>query len=179
MSKKLLASLLMLGGVFGAAHPASAAGDEAFFKRVVGQWTGPGQIVAGKYKGTKFVCNFDGSQAAKSPGMALAGSCRMGLFSQKMNAAVERKNGGYSGAFLDGAAGKGLDIVSGNVDGNTVVFGLNRKQLRGAMIAKLAGQDALDITVAVRVGSELVPVIGISLKRGEPLVKQTALESRR
>ena len=67
--------------------------------------------------------------------------------------------------------------MSGNIDGNTVVFGLNRKQLHGAMIAKLAARDQLNITVSVRVGEELVPVIGMSLKRDEPLVKQTALEN--
>lgn len=177
MSHKLLAGLLLAGSVAAASAAPLAAGDEVFFKKVVGQWNGPGQIVAGKYKGTKFVCNFDGSEADKTPGMALEGSCRMGLFSQKMRAEVERREGGYTGAFLDGAEGKGLDIVSGNVDGDTVVFGLNRKQLRGAMIAKLADEDRLDITVSVRVGGELVPVIGMSLKRGEPLVKQTALEN--
>ncbi|GGD91242.1 hypothetical protein GCM10011390_07510 [Aureimonas endophytica] len=174
MSQRFAAGLLV--AVLAATAPAHAANDDAFFKRVVGQWNGPGEIVAGKYKGTKFVCTFDGSQTASTGGIALDGSCRMGLFSQKMQASVERAAGGYQGSFLDGSEGKGLDIISGNVDGDTVVFGLNRKQLRGAMVAKLAAENRLNVTVSVRVGGELVPVIGMNLKRGEGLVKQTALE---
>ncbi|WP_152048439.1 hypothetical protein [Aureimonas psammosilenae] len=178
MSHGFAAGLVLAAALATAsAAPASAAGDDVFFRKVVGQWAGPGEIVAGKYKGTKFVCTFDGIDNAKSPGMALDGSCRMGLFSQKMRAEVARNTAGYQGSFLDGAEGKGLDIISGNVDGNTVVFGLNRKQLKGAMVAKLMEKDVLAITVSVRVGGELVPVIGMNLKRGEPLVKQTALEN--
>ena len=30
-----------------------------FFQSVEGKWVGPGEIVAGKYKGTKFTCSFD------------------------------------------------------------------------------------------------------------------------
>ncbi|KAB0680850.1 hypothetical protein [Aureimonas leprariae] len=177
MPKKLVAGAFLAAAAFAVSAPSAFAGDEAFFRQVVGQWTGPGQIVAGKYKGTKFVCNFAGIEAEKAPGMALDGSCRMGLFSQNVRAEVQRRNGGYEGSFLDGAEGKGLDIVSGNIDGNTVVFGLNRKQLHGAMIAKLAERDQLNITVSVRVGAELVPVIGMSLKREDAPVKQTALEN--
>lgn len=157
------------------AAPARAGGDEVFFEKVVGQWAGPGEIVAGKYKGTKFVCSLTGEPQGGEPGMALDGSCRVGLFSQKMRAAVSLQGGSYKGAFLDGALGKGLDIVSGSVAGNSMVVGLDRKQLKGAMIAKLEGRDTLNISVSVRVAGNLVPVIGMSLKRGESLVKQTSL----
>ena len=154
--------------------PALADQDEAFFHQVVGQWSGPGEIVAGKYKGTKFVCNFAGSEHATQIGMALDGSCRVGLFSQDMRAEVKRSGATYRGAFQDGARGKGLDIISGQVQGDHIVFGLDRKQLKGAMIARLKDRDTMAITISVRVSSELVPVIGMNLKRTGP-VRQSAL----
>ena len=82
-----------------------------------------------------------------------------------MRAEVVRSGRSYRGAFQDGAAGKGLDIVSGEVAGDRMVVGLDRKQLKGAMIARLADDDSLAITVSVRVSSQLVPVIGMNLKR--------------
>ncbi len=60
--------------------------------------------------------------------MTLDGSCRVGVFTQKM-ATVERQGHGYRGTFMDGG-GKGLDVVSGNVDGRRVVLALNRSALK-------------------------------------------------
>ncbi len=139
--------------------------DSEFFSNVEGDWSGPGEIVAGKYKGTKFICNFTGTTPSGSAGMALDGSCRVGLFTQKMSAIVERNGRGYTGKFLDGAKGKGLDVTSGNVNNGRVVFGLHRKQLRGAFLANLSDPDSMKVTVSVRVGKDLVPVIGMNLKR--------------
>ena len=156
------------------ATPALADQDAVFFHQVVGQWSGPGEIVAGKYKGTKFVCDFAGSEHASSTGMALDGSCRVGLFSQDMRAEVKRSGTSYRGAFQDGAKGRGLDIVSGQVQGDHIVVGLDRKQLKGAMIARLKDRDTMAITISVTVASELVPVIGMNLKR-TGAVRQSAL----
>lgn len=157
------------------ATPAFADPDEAFFHKVIGQWSGPGEIVAGKYKGTKFVCDFAGSEHATQTGMALDGSCRVGLFSQDMRAEVRRAGTSYRGAFQDGAKGKGLDIVSGQVEGDHIVVGLDRKQLKGAMIARLKDRDTMAITISVTVASQLVPVIGMNLKR-TGAVRQSALK---
>lgn len=140
--------------------------DKAFFDQAEGNWSGPGEIIAGKYKGTKFICNFIGSTPGKKAGMTLDGSCRVGVFNQKMKATVERLGNGYKGKFLDGAAGEGMDIVSGNVvGGNKAVFGINRKKLKGAMVAKMASDDAMVVTVSVKVEDRMIPVIGMSLKR--------------
>ncbi len=125
----------------------------------------PGEIVAGKYKGTKFVCDLAGTTPAGAVGMTLDGTCRVGVFSQPMKATVVRVGSSYSGKFNDGAAGKGLDVTSGSVNGNKVVFGLNRKQLNGAMLAHVSGPNTMNVTVSVRVEKELVPVIGMSLRR--------------
>ena len=139
--------------------------DKPFFQRAAGTWSGPGEIIAGKYKGTKFVCNFDGSTPDRVAGMTLDGSCRVGVFSQKMSATVKFAGNGYRGSFLDGAAGKGLDIIAGNVTGSKGVFTVNRKQLRGAMTARMTGPDTMAVTVSVKVGSQMVQVLGMGLTR--------------
>ena len=177
MSRSLAAGLALTLALSSAtALPAYADSDEAFFQRVSGTWSGPGEIVAGKFKGTKFVCNFEGARHARNVGVALDGSCRVGLFSQPMRAEVVRSGRSYRGAFQDGAAGKGLDIVSGDVRGDKIVVGLDRKQLKGAMVARLDGDDALAITISVKVQSQLVPVIGMNLKR-EGGTRQSALSN--
>lgn len=141
--------------------------DRKFFDSVKGDWTGPGEIVAGKYKGTKFTCTFTGTTPAVKLGMTLDGGCRVGVFTQKMSATVEHKGSkGYKGIFMDGAEGKGLDIISGNVvDSSKVVLAINRNQLKGVMQARIADENTMSVTVSVRVEKQLVPVIGMNLKR--------------
>lgn len=153
--------------VFGSLDEASASErDKRFFRQVEGEWSGAGEIVAGKYKGTKFTCNFTGSTPDGKIGMSLDGGCRVGLFTQKMNATVEHKGRqGYRGTFMDGAGGQGLDVVGGNVSGGKVVLTLNREKLRGAMLARLPDDNTMHVTVSVRVESQMVPVIGVNLKR--------------
>ena len=147
-----------------AATPA-LADDRRFFDDLRGRWTGPGEIVAGKYRGTRFSCVLDGIPTNAEPGMTLDGKCRVGLFSQRITATLARDGRSYKGAFLDGAAGKGLDVVSGNVSGDRVTVAMQRDQLTGAMVARRKADDNLTITVSVRIRDELVPVIGMDLSR--------------
>jgi hypothetical protein len=161
---KIAATILAISAL--CSSPALADNsDSAFFKKVTGKWAGPGEIVAGKYKGTKFTCNFDGSTATASNGMTMDGTCRVGVFTQAMKATVAMSGGSYKGSFLDGSSGKGLDITAGNVAGNRATFSLNRKQLNGAMLARLTSGSDMNVTISVRVNKEMVPVIGMSLKR--------------
>jgi hypothetical protein len=149
-----------------AAAPVFAADqDKQFFEGVQGEWAGAGEVVAGKYKGTKFNCQFKGSSHVQKVGMELDGSCRVGVFTQAMSARFEQTGKTYSGTFLDGAEGKGLNVTSGNVSGDKAIFGLHRAQLRGAMLARLADPNTMNVTVSVRVNEDMVPVIGMSLKR--------------
>ena len=53
----------------------------------------------------------------------------------------ERQGDPLQNRFQDGAKGKGLDIVSGNVDRDRIIVGLDRKQLKGAMVARLADAE--------------------------------------
>lgn len=140
--------------------------DRRFFNDVEGQWSGPGEIVAGKYKGTKFMCNFTGATPDGKLGMSLDGGCRVGLFTQRMSASVEHKGRkGYRGSFMDGAIGQGLDVIGGSVTGRKVVLSLNRNELNGAMLASLPDKNTMHVTVSVKVDSQMVPVIGMNLKR--------------
>lgn len=165
MKKHIVACTVILPALFAAPAAYAADTDDKFFQTVEGQWSGPGEVVAGKYKGTKFVCTLAGTTPDKSVGMTLDGSCRVGVFSQEMKATVVRSGKNYKGKFNDGAEGKGLDVVSGKVTGNRVVLGLSRKQLNGAMSARVADDNTMNVTVSVRVNDELVPVIGMNLKR--------------
>lgn len=149
----------------GVPFSALASEDAAFFKSVEGKWQGPGEIVAGKYKGTKFICTLDGTAPGGKTGINMDGSCRVGVFAQDMSAKILKSNGNYTGAFLDGAAGKGLDILSGKVSGDRVTMALNRKKLNGAMLARLENQDLMHVTISVRVNKDMVRVIGMSLTR--------------
>ncbi|TIN32231.1 MAG: hypothetical protein E5Y32_33715 [Mesorhizobium sp.] len=145
----------------------AAERGKKFFQSVVG----PGEIVAGKYKGTKFTCNFTGSTPDGKIGMSLDGGCRVGMFTQQMSATIQHKGReGYKGSFMGGAAGSGLDIIGGNVvSANKVVFTINRNQLRGVMQALVPNDNSMTVTVAVRVDQQLVPVIGMKLKRVDTL----------
>ncbi|WEX86958.1 hypothetical protein PZN02_003296 [Sinorhizobium garamanticum] len=156
-----------LAATVGLATPASSgARDKAFFERVAGQWKGPGEIVAGKYKGTKFTCDLTGEPTSGADaGIKLDGFCRVGVFKQPMSAMITQKGNSYTGKFLDGADGKGLDVVSGNVAKDKVVVGINRKQLNGAMIARLQDAETMNITISVKVEETMIPVIGVNLNR--------------
>lgn len=162
---RLAASVAVAGGM--AAPAAAGERDRAFFQSIEGSWAGAGEIVAGKYKGTKFNCAFAGSTPAKKLGMALDGGCRVGVFMQKMSASVIQSSAvGYKGQFMDGAAGSGLDITAGNVvNDRKVVFSIHRNDLRGIMQARLPNDDTMNVTISVRVEDSMVPVIGMSLKR--------------
>ncbi|MBO6719587.1 MAG: hypothetical protein JJ913_16650 [Rhizobiaceae bacterium] len=152
--------------VSSAANADASERERRFFSSVEGRWSGPGEIVAGKYRGTKFICNFTGTTPDGKIGMALDGGCRVGLFTQRMSAAIEKSGGsGYRGTFMDGAAGNGLDVVGGTVASNRVTFRLSRNALDGAMQARMTDDDTMNVTVSVKVENQMVPVIGISLKR--------------
>ncbi|MDI7863899.1 hypothetical protein MRS76_18255 [Rhizobiaceae bacterium n13] len=160
----VVASLAVTVGF--AADATASSRDKAFFETVSGNWKGPGEIVAGKYKGTKFTCNLFGEPASgKSAGIKLDGTCRVGVFSQPMSAVISQVGNSYKGKFLDGADGKGLDIVSGTVNGDKVVVGINRQKLNGAMIARIDGDNAMNVTISVKVEDRMVPVIGLTLNR--------------
>lgn len=168
MFKSVLATALLTAGLLSAPTSASAAAsgkDAQFFTKLTGKWKGPGEIVAGKYKGTKFVCDFDGSTPKDGLGMTMDGSCRVGVFSQKMSAVIARDGKVYTGEFLDGADGEGLDVIGGSVSPDRVVLTLKRKQLDGAMLARMPNNNQLNVTISVQVNNELVPVIGMKLGR--------------
>jgi hypothetical protein len=153
------------------------ASEKQFYSNIQGKWSGPGEIVAGKYKGTKFNCTFDGITPEKLTGMSIDGNCRVGIFSQLMNASVSRSAKGYTGKFLDGEAGEGMDIIGGRYTRSKLVVDIKRKDLLGVMVASLTGKDRLNITISVRVDNRLIPVIGMTLARIGPAAGTTVTSS--
>jgi hypothetical protein len=143
----------------------SADEDMTFFQKAQGKWAGPGEIIAGKYKGTKFNCAFDGVPTNTRIGVTMSGKCRIGVFTEEMKATIEKINGIYQGTFLDGAKGKGLDVTSGTVTNKRVMLTLLRNQLDGSMIAHMTSEDAMNVNISVRVNTHVVPVIGMTLTR--------------
>lgn len=156
---------LVAAGLAGTAVASASETERRFFDSVAGQWSGPGEIVAGRYAGTKFMCNFTGATPIGVLGMSLEGGCRVGLFTQRMSANIERHGRAYRGTFMDGSQGEGLDVTGGQVTNGQVMFSLNRNALNGAMQAKLTDPDTMHVTVSVRVDDTMVPVIGVNLKR--------------
>lgn len=161
MLRSLISALFFALAAFGYAH----ASETAFFKEVQGKWSGPGEIVAGKYKGTKFTCVFNGINPSARTGMKIDGYCRVGVFSQPMNALIEKAGGSYRGKFLDGEAGEGMDITGGRYSRNKLVVNIKRKDLRGVLVASKDNADHMQMTISVRVDGRLIPVIGMRLDR--------------
>ena len=141
------------------------ASDKKFFDNIRGQWSGPGEIVAGKYKGTKFVCTFGGSHPSKKTGMDIDGSCRVGVFSQPMSANIVKTAGSYVGAFLDGQKGDGMDVTGGRYTRDRLVVDIKRHNLNAIMVANLSDPNNLKVTVSVKHQDKLIPVIGMNLAR--------------
>ncbi len=144
---------------------AAFSSDKNFFHNIQGQWSGPGEIVAGKYKGTKFVCTLGGKNTDTKVGMEVDGSCRVGVFSQPMSAMIIKAGGGYLGRFLDGEKGDGMDVTGGRYTKGRLVANIKRKDLDGIMVANLSNPNALKVTVSVNHNGKLVPVIGMNLQR--------------
>ena len=143
----------------------ASASDRIFFNGIQGKWSGPGEIVAGKFKGTKFVCTFGGTNPNTKTGMDVDGSCRVGVFSQPMNAKILKTAGDYVGSFLDGASGEGMDVVGGRYTNSRLVVNIKRKNLNGVMVANLSDPNQLKVTISVKHEGKLVPVLGMALKR--------------
>lgn len=139
--------------------------ERVFFENVQGQWVGSGQVVAGKYKGTNFTCTFSGVQEPEKLGMALDGACRVGIFSQDIKAHVVKIEKQYQGTFNNGAQKNGMDIISGQIGDNNMVFGLVKDNINGTMLAHLTDKNTMTITLSIKVSDDMVPVIGVQLKR--------------
>jgi len=154
-------AFLLIGSPSGAQEPAAY-----LFHAFDGQWRGGGEVIAGKYKGTRFTCALTSLSDMNQIGLSLDGQCRMGIFSQRLRAYMVRgKNGTFSGQVNEGAKGDGLDITSGRIGSDHVMVDLYRDNVHGTMLAKLSDDNAMSITLSVKVSDHFIPVIGINLQR--------------
>ena len=132
IARAALSALLPLAAtamVAGAPSPAHASEkDKRFFSNIEGQWSGPGEIVAGKYKGTKFTCNFTGATPNGKVGMSLDGGCRVGLFTQRMSATVEHADLAVGRRALEIAGEAGALVLAGDDLARPRPFALDRAE---------------------------------------------------
>jgi hypothetical protein len=129
-----LAAIILL-----AASPSSARdADAVFFESVAGVWKGPGEIVAGKYKGTKFVCNLTGDPKGKCRGHSWTEPLP-GRRLQPENVGRHHPQGQGLHRPLSRRIGRQPGSTSSRARsaGDRAVMGINRKTLNGAMIARL------------------------------------------
>jgi len=153
----------------GSVHARDGTRERIFLQAFEGQWHGGGEIIAGKYKGTRFNCRFVGTLEHYEIGMTLSGSCRVGLFSQAIKAkVVRRSSGAFLGHFNDGAQAQGMDITAARIGADHIQFDLNRQNLQGTMLARLEAQDSMSISLSVKVMDAFVRVVGVNLKRDDP-----------
>lgn len=136
-------------------------GDCEFFDSIVGVWQGLGEIVVGKYKGMKFICDFKGEFKFIGVGFKFDGLCCVGVFVQLMFVMIECSGESYKGLFFDGFDGKGFDIVFGVVVGNCVIVGINCKNLNGVMIVCFKDKNMFNVMIFVCVNDSFVFVIGM------------------
>ncbi len=141
---------------------AAQAGDREFFDSTAASGQGPGEIVAGKYKGTKFTCDLKGESKSDGAGLKLDGSCRVGVFAQRC--LHDRTRGeSYKGSFLDGYAAR----VSTSFRAPLSAPRHRRHQPQeperrhGSPVSRY--KNTLNVTISVRVNDSLVPVIGMTL----------------
>ncbi|MCP4072231.1 MAG: hypothetical protein GY742_10900 [Hyphomicrobiales bacterium] len=165
MIRLFSSTVLTVGISITVAITSANAGEKRFFSGMVGNWYGPGEIVAGKYKGTKFTCNLNGVTAGNDIGMDIDGFCRIGVFSQPMSATIHKSGANYSGRFLDGQKGEGMDVTGGRFSTSRFVVGLKREKLDATMVARLEGSRKLNVTISVKVQGRLIPVIGMALDK--------------
>lgn len=97
--------------------------------------------------------------------MKIDGTCRVGVFSQKMSAYVTKKGSTYKGAFLDGAKGDGMDVTGGRYTRDRIIVDIVRNDLNGIMVVNLSDNNQLKATISVKHNNQLIPVIGMNLTR--------------
>ncbi|WP_144409576.1 hypothetical protein [Martelella endophytica] len=166
---RLISTAALFAALICASAQSATANDRAdrdFFNDVAGKWSGPGEIVEGKMKGTRFRCELDGLPLEDGgTGFRLDGRCRTGMFSHPVTAVFIREGDTYRGQFLDGSEGEGLDVTDGVIEDGKAVIQLKRDKVTGALVANLLDAENFNITLLIKGGTRFVPVIGLSLKR--------------
>jgi hypothetical protein len=133
------------------AAPAAHAGDAgALMQRFSGAWIGTGQVLFGAEPRAEFACELKNDPKNLTFGMR--GQCRMGAFSApvyaelRYNAETQR----YYGAFMDGAAGSGADIVGTQAGNAAISLKLMRGTMQGRLAAETLGEDQMKVIIYYR-----------------------------
>ena len=131
--------------------PAFAGEASDFMERFSGDWLGTGQLLVGSESGLQFSCELKGNPSRSQLSFGMSGRCWMGNLSAPVHARLRYNadTNEFYGEFMDGADGKGLDIV-GVRAGEGFSMRLTRGMAQGRLAAEAVNPDQMTITIFYR-----------------------------
>ncbi|MGQ7792638.1 hypothetical protein ACUN0C_09535 [Faunimonas sp. B44] len=163
---------LALAALVATAPAAMAAPDEAltFMQRFSGEWLGTGQLLIGPQVGTKFHCALAGDPSRTQMTLGMTGKCWMGSLSAPVYANIRynEETARFYGAFMDGAAGNGVDLMGSQTD-KGVSLRLVRGPAQGSMVAEPIGDKQMKVVLSLydRKNDRHIPVAAMGFTRKE------------
>jgi hypothetical protein len=165
-------SALAVSAVFAAAgamfSPSYATDAAQFMTRFSGEWRGTGRVLVGPDHGTKFHCALAGDPSRSETSFTMNGKCWIGQLSALVRARVRynAETNRFYGAFLDGAAGNGVDIV-GERSGEGLVMSLSRGMAQGRLTAEPVGNNQMKVMISLvdRANDREIPVVAMGLAK--------------
>ena len=163
------AALLLLSATPAVADATRGGDDPAhFMNRFSGEWRGSGRVLVGPDHGTKFHCALAGDPSRSEMSFVMSGKCWIGQLSAPVRARL-RYNGDsdrYYGAFLDGAAGNGVDII-GAQSGEGFVMKLSRGMAQGRLTAEPVGRNQMKVMISLvdRSNDREIPVVAMGFAK--------------
>jgi len=145
---RLPALALIAALALGGALPARADQPIARFS---GEWVGTGQVLLGGQYGAMFRCKLKGSPDEAQARFDMSGRCWLGGLSAPMTAQLRynAETREYYGEFMDGADGRGADIVGAH-SGEALSLRLMRGNMQGRLTASTVGPDQMKVMLYYR-----------------------------
>lgn len=157
----------------GLSLPSATSAEEndaaTFMERFSGEWRGTGKLLIGPETGLKFNCALDGNPSRTELTFDMSGKCWAGRLSAQVYAKLHynAETNRFYGDFLDGAKGKGVDVIGERKDYGFSLL-LSRGMTQGELIAKPAGNNKMTITIflsdSARTRSMAVAAMGFARK---------------
>ncbi len=169
MHRVLAICLSIATGLAAASGPAVAGEDAArFMEKFSGEWRGSGKLLIGPDSGMKFHCALNGDPSRTQMTFGMKGKCWVGRLSAPVFARLRYNddNNRFYGDFMDGAEGKGVDIVAERA-GNGFSMWLSRGQLQGELVASPAGKSKMTILISLidQKRDRKIPVVAMGFAR--------------
>ncbi len=156
-----------LSAALAAAAALPAKADELMV-RFSGEWAGTGQLLFGPQYGEEFHCELKGNPSDSRLSFGMSGRCWMGFLSAPVTAQLRynAETRQYYGEFLDGADGRGVDIVGARA-GEAISLKLMRGALQGRITAETVSADQMKVMMYYRdvQNNRELPVVAMGFAR--------------